>query len=356
MAESEEVGIEAEAESSEEEQAAVEETETSTDAAEHLEEAEAEAESEGEVEIPEPEAEVEPDPAPSEEEPVHKPFSFTVDGRRIEVEGASLVEHADTEGNQTQSIVVPLEVFRGKMLPHMADRGAFAREKADFKRQIDDLDPANNETVIRAQTLLDAFENEVLASEESLTAFLENFDKNKELLGLRADKAATTARTKVRDERDSADQSERSNTEAVGQIEQDLPVAVRQIADALGEQLGASVHDRALEAAADEIADNLGMYYRYATQTDADQYGVEVGEIVRDDDRVARTINRFNALMSAGSEQQTKTDEARKKNQAALTKKEPPPTITESGSSATPEKVVEIKSKEEFRERMGLNT
>ncbi len=359
MAESEEAVVEAETGSSEEveEEVGAEEVEASgDDAAEDLEVAEEGAEDEGEKEAPEPEAEAAAvEPGRSEEEPTHSPFSFKVDGRRVDVEGASLVDHPDVDGNPTQSVVIPRDVWNSKVQPYMADQGAFARKEADFRRQIADLDPTQNETVIRAQTLLDSFE-EVLSSEEKLTEFLSNFDGNKELWGLRADKAAASARIKSSEERESADRSVRDEADASRQIESDLPGAVRQIADVLTTDHGMQVHDRALAAAADAIAENPGMYYHYATQAEADQYGVTVGEIVRDDDRVASTINRFNSLLSAGSEQQTKTDEAREKNRKALTKKEVPPTIAAKGSPAPGESETEYGNKEDFMADMGFNT
>ena len=358
MAESEEAVAEAGSSEVVEDEVGAEEVEASgDDAAEDLEVAEEGAESGGEEEVtPEPEAEAAAvEPERSEEEPAYKPFSFTVDGRRVDVEGASLVDHPDVDGNMTQSVVVPRDVWQSKIQPYMADQGATAKKEADFKRQIADLDPTQNETVIRAQTLLDSFE-EILSSEEKLTEFLSNFDGNKELWGLRADKAAANARIKAGDERESADRSVRDEAEASRQIESDLPGAVRQIADVLKDQHGMEVHDRALAAAADAIAENPGMYYHYATEAEAQQYGVTVGEIVRDDDRVASTINRFNSLLSAGSEQQSKTDEAREKNRKALTKKDGPPTIAAKGPPALGESEKDYKDKEEFMADMGFNT
>ena len=344
---------ETEAESSPEEQTEVEAAEVPVGDAEHLEAAEPEAEGD-EAEASDPEAEATPEPEPSEEEPAYKPFSFTADGKRVDVEGASLVDYLDSDGNAQTSVVLPREVWLRQVQPYLADRGAFAKKEADFKRQITELDPANNETVIRAQSLLDELSG-VLDSEEKLTEFLENFDGNKELWKLRADAAASDARLKASDQRDSTEQSERDQTAAVERIEGDLPNAVRQIADVLKADHGVDVDDRALAAAADEIADNLGTYYRYATEADAEAYGVSVGEVVRDDDRFARTINRYGSLLSAGSEQQSKTDEARKKNLAALTKKEVPPTVAATTTPAPAEKDREFKNAEEWRAAMGLN-
>lgn len=343
----------AESESSPEEQD-VAGTEASTDDSEHLEEAtEPEAEGEVEPEAAAPEASPEPSTAPQS---VVQPFSFAADGKRVEVEGASRVEFLDPEGKPTRSIVVPEDVWQRKIQPYLADRGAFANKERDYKRQLANLAPDKNETVIRAQAILDEFEK-VLSTEESLTKFLEGFEQNRELLKLKVDKAATEAKLKARDDNEREVKTEHDTETTVQRVQSDVPDSIMGAAALLKQQYGVEVSEQALRAAHEEIMDNLGGYYRRATPEEAQQYGVGVGEVVRDNDRVLRTVHRFAALLNAGSEQKTKTEEAAKKNQAALggTKKSPPPSVSAKGSAPPAERQSEIKSFEDFKRVMGGN-
>ena len=343
--------METEAEPSPEEQVeAVEEASTDADESEHLDVAE-EAEAEGE----QPEAvavEAEPEPS-TPERPVVQPFSFAADGKRVEVEGASVVEHPGPDGKPTRSVVIPLDAFQRRVQPYLADRGKFANKERDYQRQLAALSPDKNETVIRAQTMLDEFEK-VLGSEDSLTAFLQNFEQNRELLKLKVENAATAAKLRAREEGEQHTQTEQDEQATVQQVQEDLPNGVRAAASVLKQHFSVDVPEAALNAAYAEINENLGVYYRRATQQDAEQYGVNVGQIIRDEGRIERTLYRFASLLTTGSAQQQMTTEAAKRNQAALgDKKKPPPTVSAKGSAPPAERKVEIKSWDDFKERMG---
>lgn len=338
---------EAEIESSPEEQVEAE-LEASTDVdAEHLEVSEEDA--------PQEEAAAaEESPEPSQpEQPVMQPFSFTADRKRVEVEGASVIEHPGPDGNPTRSIVIPEATWQRKVQPYLADRGTFANKERDYKRQLDALSPDKNETVIRAQTLLDEFEK-VLSSEDTLAEFLENFGQNRELLKLKVEKAATEAKLRARDEGERVIRTEHEQEETIQRIYADVPSSIQQTAEALTTHYQVPVSPRAIAAAQADIAENLGLYYRPATEQDAAEYGVTVGEIVRDDDRVIRTLYRYASLLNDGSVQQSTTTEVAKKNAAALgNTKKPPPSVSAKGSPAPAKRSAEIKSWEEFKNRMG---
>jgi len=346
---------EAEIESSPEEQVEAESEASADEDTEHLEVSEEEAP--GDEEVPE-DAAPEESPEPSQpEQPVFQPFSFTADRKKVEIEGASVVDFVDKDGNPQQSIVIPKEAFQRQMQPYLADRGAFANKERAYKRQIDALSPDKNETVIRAQTLLDEFE-QVLSSEENLTRFLENFDQNRELLKLKVENSATQAKLKARDEGERVVQTEREQEEAIQRVRADVPASVQRTAQALAAEYKVEVSPRALQAAQEEIAENLGSYYHYASEQEAQEYGVTVGELVRDDVKVARMLYRFVNLLNDGSVQKVKTTEAAKKNEAALggTGKKPPPSVSAKGSAPPAKKTATIGSWEEFKERMGGHT
>lgn len=339
---------EAEIESSPEEQIEAEPEVSTDEDAEHLEVSE-------ETEPPEAAA-PEESPEPSQpERPVSQPFSFTADRKRVEVEGASIVEFVDPDGNPQQSIVIPLESFRRKMQPYLADRGAFANKEREYKRQLDALSPDKNEDVIRAKTLLEEFER-VLSSEDALTEFLENFNQNRELLKLKVDKAATEAKLRLRDEGERYVQTEREQEETTQRVYSSIPLNVQENAQLLEQQYQVRVPPKALEAAQAEIAENLGLYYRRANEEEAREYGVDVGDIVCDYDRVARVLYRYASLLNDGSVQQPKTTEAARKNAAALGEtKKPPPSVSAKGSAPPAKRGAEIKSWEDFKKVMGGN-
>lgn len=305
-------------------------------------------------EIPEEAAsEVSPEPSPPEQ-PVITPFSFAADGKRVEVEGASVVEHTGPDGRKVKSIVIPQDTFQRKIQPYLADRGSFAKKERDYQRQLADLSPDRNETVIRAQTILDEFDK-VLSSEESLTQFLENFDRNREILRLKVENTATNAKLQARERVEHESRTEQDAEAAVGQVQADVPNIVRSAGAVLKTDHGIDASPQALEAAYSEIMDNIPAYYRRATPQDAANYShVTVGEIIRDDDKILRTVYRFAALLHAGAEQRTRTEEASKRNQAALGKtKNLPPSVPAKGAPAPGKKNEEIKSWDDFKERMG---
>jgi hypothetical protein len=344
---------------SDEEQAA---EEASTDTAEEHPEAEGAAEDEAEAEAEvaaEAEAEAgavteeSAEPSPPEQQP--EPFSFKVDGRRVEVEGAYLIKHADPGGNPTESVVMPREVFARRVQPYLADRGAWASKEREFQRQLADRDPERNETVVRAGALVDEFDK-LLKSEDALTAFLADFDRNAEALKLRAENRVLSAGLKTRDERDHSADEERRGEELVSTVQQDLPVVLRGAATHVRDALKFDVPENVLQTAYEEIADNYGLYYFRADERIAKEYGVEVGELVRDDDRLVRTVERFARLAASGSKQAEGLKAVEAKNAEALkAPKKKPPTVPAKGSPGSPEKHEPFKSREDFDAWAGLN-
>ena len=305
-------------------------------------------------EIPEEAAsEVSPEPSPPEQ-PVVTPFSFTADRKRVEVKGASVVEHTGPDGKKVRSIVIPEDSFQRGMQPYMADRGAWAKEKQGYERKIAELSPDNNETVIRAQTILDEFDK-VLSSEESLTQFLENFDRNREILRLKVENTATQAKLKAREAVENESRTEQDTEATVQRVQADVPDVVRSAGAVLRADHGIEASPDALNAAYAEIMDNLPAYYRRATPKDVqDHPNVTVGEIVRDDDKVLRTVYRFAALLHTGAEQRTRTEEAARRNQAALGKtKNLPPSVPAKGAPAPGKRDTEYKSWDDFKADMG---
>lgn len=298
-------------------------------------------------------SEVSPEPSPPEQ-PVFTPFSFAADGKRVEVEGASWVKHIGPDGKPVESLVIPKDAFYRKMQPYMADRGKWASTERDYKKQLADLSPDRNETVIRAQTTLDEFEK-ILSTEESLTQFLENFDRNREILRLKVENTAANAKLKARETVENESRTEQDTEATVQRVQADVPGIVRSAGEVFKTEHGIEASHDALNAAYAEIMDNLPAFYRRATPQDAQNYpNVTVGEIVRDDDKILRTVSRYANLLHAGSEQKAKTEEAAKRNQAALGKtKTLPLSVSAKGSPAPGEKKTDYASWDDFKEDMG---
>ena len=295
------------------------------------------------------EEEVSPDPdeptrsEEAQEEAGGKPFSFRVSGRDVAVEGAGLYEHDDGSGGTSQSVVIPADSWQRNIQPYLQDGGAIAREKNELQQQIESLDPKNNETVVRAQSLLDNFE-EIISSPEKLTEFLENFDQNKEVLRLKADLASRTAGDELRASREEAQSSEERDAEIYQQIDADISDSAGAVFNALNLDIG----DEHKQQIGEFIYDRRANYYRHATDEDARLYGVTAGEVVFDTDLAAADMQRL-ASFAPTPKANTATQKARKANEAILNPKDPPKTVPADGSPApSKDKTGNFKTREEY--------
>ena len=303
---------------------------------------------EAEEEAPAEEAEA-PPPEPATSEEAGQPFSFRADGKGVDVPGAGIYDHVDAEGNPAQSLVIPADSWQRFIQPHLADRGAFAAERRNYEQQIEALDPSNNETVVRAQSLLDNFE-QIISSPEALTEFLENFDQNKELLKLKADLASRSAQDELRTSRE----EQQSSAEQQAAVYQHIDTDIRESASAVFDALQLDVSDEHKQRIGERVWQRRHDFYRLATAEDAANHpGVTVGEVVFDTDLAA---DEMQYLASFAPAQNTETEKARQKNKQALNKQALPTTIPADGSPApSKEKVVEYKTREEWEEAMGIN-
>ncbi len=305
---------------------------------------------EAEEETPEP-AETPERSEQAQEQEGGTPFSFRVSGRDVAVEGAGFFEHEDADGNPTASVIIPRDSWLRQVQPYLQDASAIAKHEQELQAQIEALDPKANETVVRAQTLIDNFEK-IIASEESLTEFLANFDQNKRVWELEANLAARDAQDGLRTTREETQNSAEQETEVLTQIDDDISGTAIAIFDSLNLDIG----DEAKAVIGEHLWDERTTFYRYATADDVRQHpNVTVGEVVCDYDRIEARIRSMSRLTSAGSGQKTKTEKARKANAAVLDPKDLPATVPATGSPAPGKKVKEYASKEDFEADMGLN-
>jgi hypothetical protein len=325
-----------------------------SDATESASADEVESPDEGQPEVEAPELAAE-DAVPAQEETPEEPeveaFGFTADRRRFEVPGAQVVRYKE-DGQTVEKIVLDRDSWNRFIQPNLRDQAALQRRDADHRKQLEALDPEKNETVIRARALLGSLEG-VLASEESLTAFLTDFERNKELWSLKAEKAVAEAKLNGFTTQQTQQQQTQQFEETAAQVAEDIPAVLGGAAEFVTSQWGVPVDQRAMQAAQQQISENIGAYYRYATKQDAEQFGVTEGQIIRDDDAVIRTVHRFATLLAQGN----KVEAAKKTNQAALGEpKKAPKTVSAKGSPGAADKPKTFKNKDEWRAHMGLNT
>jgi hypothetical protein len=326
----------------------VEETTDADAEQEHSEDPDVEVEAEAEAEV-EPEVEPEPSEARSEQREA-KPFSFKTYGKTVAVEGATLHEVDSPDGQKVEMVVMPKASFDRHILPHTVDRAEIQRREAAYQKQLAELNPDRNEAVIRAKTLIDAV-SKALESQEAFEEFAVNFDRNKQLLMLQVENATKDARLAAREQEDRRHWEQAATVHVWETITQDLPASVEDVAKALGVQAPTHVLDEIRQF----VALDPARYYLRATEDHARQYGVQVGQVVRNDALLAATIERFVHVASLSSQQQKQVEGVKKKNQAALAPKKAPPTVPAKGSPTPTKQGNEPKSREEWAEMMGLN-
>jgi len=111
------------------------------------------------------------------------PFSFRVDRVEIAVpEGMAGVQ--ETEHGRVY--LIHEDAWQQYIQPRLADRTQWIQREREYRRRIAELDPERNPDVIRARALaaeLDA----ILSDRDRAAEFIDNFEREKELLRLRAE-------------------------------------------------------------------------------------------------------------------------------------------------------------------------
>lgn len=329
--------------------------------AEAAPEEDSEAEPEEAATEPEPEpeaaeAEAETEAEPTEETPPDRktePFAFKVDGTTYDVPGAAIVEHPDPSGQVTESIVIPKEAWNSHVRPRLADRNTWTRKEADYKRQIADLDPEKNETVIRAKQAIEGLQQVLDLPKDQFVAWVDNYQQNKDLLEQRIENQTLKARLEGREQKDQAQAQEEEDTRRAEVMVADLPQAI----DTLAKNSGLEIPPDALESLKQNMLMDASRFYFDAPENN--DRGWTPGELMRDDDAVLRQIALAAKLTGGRREQEERAEEAEEKNKAALgkdKKKKTPKTVPAKGAPSPGEEEVEINSMEDFKRWAGVNT
>lgn len=309
--------------------AETEEVEESADPTSEVGTVEDPQEVEGDEEHPESEEDAET------QTPSVTPFSFSADGTQFDVPGAVVSEIEDPEtGEKVPWIAMPKNAWQEAVQPQVGDRRAWQRTEAAYKRQLADLDPVNNPTVVEAQALLESWGKVLELEPDELGAWLENAKENMDRLKLEAENKA------LRAERERESNVEPDYTELREHLQADVPNQVAQSMQRLGVNLPANVQK--------EVANHLWsrMQRGEAIYVQGTEYGLPEGEVgvlleVIDD-----------AVQMAVGRRENGARDAERKN---APKPKPPRTVATKGSPAPSSDSKEIETKDDWLREMGLN-
>lgn len=158
------------------------------------------------------------DPAqPSAESPVAQPWTPTVDGQRIEIEGAT--QDADGGLHFTPAGVAKLQNY-------LAYRPAVTRREQDLRQRLRAADPARNEDVILARQMIRSVTEAHGKGEDALWEYLQQFPTHLQRMALGARNESLTHQLHLRTETDQTAQAEQAWQEIEPVVRQGLEQTV----------------------------------------------------------------------------------------------------------------------------------
>lgn len=275
------------------------------------------------------------DEGASPQEPTRDPFTLNVDGQSYDVPDAYV------DGD---NIVIPRESFQRVIQPRVADRGIWHKERQDYQRQIDDLNPETNPTVVKAKALLDSI-MDVLDDSEKADEFFSNFERNRDKLILEAERAELKAE---KDRLSTTKQRSASQQEA-----EELP---RQMDEALGTILeqAKSIDDYSnvdMEYVRDLIEPIKGSFF-FRAEKDMPEANLKKGEVGVRIDLLEQVIVK-EAKRSASLKE---AQEARRRNDSVIGDSsadgDPAPPVLEPDNPVEVHEPPKIESKEDWEARI----
>lgn len=238
-----------------------------------------------------------------------EPFTLRVDGQEYDVPGSRI------EGDE---IVIPRESFQRVIQPRVADRSVWQQERAELQQRIEDLDPAKNPTVVKANTMLEQL-LEVLEDEEKAYDFFNDFSKNREKLILEAERAELEAEKNRITTREERERTQERAEELASQMDTALDTVLEEA--------------RELEAYSGvdfdyvrSIIEPTKESFFFRADQDYPDYGLEEGDIGIRIDRIEQII----ATEAERAKRRREAESARKRNDASIGDR------TDSEDSTTP--------------------
>jgi hypothetical protein len=208
-----------------------------------------------------------------------EPFRFRVDGKRVEVPGAIRGKAKDGSGEERGFILIPEDAWQSVVQPRLVDRGAVLERERRLQAQLEEMAPEHHPDVVRARAIVELLDGEVLTSEESLRAFLSDFETRRDLLRQKVENKVLEAKDQFRHQRDTRSQAENTIQAMAQTITADLPQAVNAMIEAVGEGLPS----RAAEAFRGRVLSSPERFYVLATEENAQALGLAPGQIGRND-------------------------------------------------------------------------
>lgn len=297
----------------------------------------------------------ETDPAPTDRAttPSAKPFAYSADRTEYAVPDAVVTEIPGENGESIEMIVMPRASWNRHVQPNLADRGSWYRKEAGYQKQLAQLNPEKNPTVVQAKKLLEQMEHVLALDEDAFGEWVHNYRINAPILKSEAEKAALQAQLEQRKSEDSEQQREVKQREDLQTIERDIPLQVQ----AAIERLGAKLPEATKKQIIDRLWNRAG--HVYVRGWEGNPHGLEVGELRIRTELVDDEVRFTAQLLREAGVQDRKAVATEKKNQVAVgsqKKRAPTPAVPAKGSPAPgggSEK--DYASAADFYRDMGLN-
>lgn len=256
------------------------------------------------------------------EQPEYEPFALKADGTEIPIEGAFVTKDG--------WVAVPRDNLIQSLRPFLADRTQWRRERVEYERRLQDAQSTKGAKEAEADFVLQYFENLLGQGGDAVWEWVQDFDRNFEVMQMQRQLALSEHQNKMRQATD----EQTTKTEHAERIRQWAPQAVSQAA----QDVVASPAYRELGLDPQDVVTAL---QRLGPQTfmakadeDIPEWGVKKGAIfIRPD--VVSSVTESLAGVARRLRTQTKdTREARKTVDRATGKKKGAPPVVTPGREA----------------------
>lgn len=273
--------------------------------------------------------------APEETEP--SPFTFRAYGQEFTIPDSQVVE----EDGQRR-VVMTEEAFQEHVQPRIQDPSAWERTRQKLERQVQELDPERNETVVWARTIKEVLDPLLKQAEKGETGplfeWLDEAVKNSAVLQAQAERNVFKARAE-------AGETHRTEAELQAQLEEAIPVLKQGLHDNVSRLLEQDDF-KGLGFTADEVRDELWemfeagvpLFIEVSEQNQAQYPGYAPGNYVNLE-LVQRHLAPMAKRLRADRERRKAAADAEKANNAALGKgQKKAPTTAPAKGGPPPEK------------------
>ena len=289
-----------------------------------------------------------------------KPLTFRAYGKTVQVPGAVEVEVDLGEGRTETQVVMTRETFQRHIQNRMPDPEREDAMVREYEAQIAALSPDNNATVIRANVFAGKLDGLIeLAKSDPETALhaLQNFEALAKNWDLEAKNAVLEANANRQNTSTTSASEQAKVQEWRGIIDGEMGVeSPGNVVDIMLTQSGLDLAPADVQLLREYVSEHRGDYYLEATaEHAASNNGIKVGDLLRNDPRLIRDLEHQISLIQRAPARK-KAQKVEKANERKIAGKTVPPTRSAKGKTGGAGKEHKpAESKEEWRERMGLN-